>query len=174
MRRVDRRVPSRFGLGAGRARHEAGRGPNVTAIQMAILVAVMLGGIAVMLCVLLVAIRREVDALEQAVHCECTILHDYIDNALDAGSGSSIDDAQATRQGFKSRRALINRHTTQRQAQRARHEAGRKRLHQGGQNVSRIDWAAVSDSVLAEAEAERIAPILRTGERTTPQAQRGD
>ena len=76
----------------------------MTAIQMAIFVAVLLVGIAAMLCILLVAIRREVDALEQAVHCECTILHDYIDNALDAGSGSSIDIPKRTRQGFKTHR----------------------------------------------------------------------
>ena len=101
----------------------------MTAIQMAILVAVMLGGIAVMLCVLLVAIRREVDALEQAVHCECTILHDYIDNALDAGSGSSIDMPKRTRQGFKSRRALIKdiRRNDKRYAR--AHEAERKRAY---------------------------------------------
>ena len=74
----------------------------MTAIQMAILVASLLGGIAVMLCILLVAIRREVDALEQAVHCECTILHDYIAKAL------SLDVPKRTRQGYKTRRALIH------------------------------------------------------------------
>ena len=79
----------------------------LTAIQMAILVAILLGGIAVIMCVLLVAIRREVDALEQAVHCEFTILHDYIAKALSA-KALSLDVPKRTRQGYKTRRALIH------------------------------------------------------------------